>query len=225
MKNPFEIPNKPEALPMRPFCNKGDYTWEDWREETKKKYPIRYFLTEEIPFWWRVKIVMPIEDFTYWLRSHLLPSRRYHMLDLRQPEPKKYENDHYRYGWIDANKQILYACFNILVNYIEKEHKGKYQEYVKFQEESVEHDLLDLREIWTIYQWWKVDRSNQLKNVDRALSEWHDLLITTNNSEEMKEVPRLSVLKDRHSELEKEFNRTETEMLKRLIELREYMWT
>jgi hypothetical protein len=55
-------------------------------KEKPRKIPIRYFLSEELPFWWRVNVVNPINKITYWLKSHLFPSRRYHILDLRQPK-------------------------------------------------------------------------------------------------------------------------------------------
>jgi len=49
--NKFKLPSPKElgrsdynALPMRNFNHNNMYTWEDYYEELKIKYPIRYFI-------------------------------------------------------------------------------------------------------------------------------------------------------------------------------------
>lgn len=55
MKNPFKL-EKPRALPMR-FCSpENSYCWEDWHEENRKKHPVKYFISESIPRYFRSKI-------------------------------------------------------------------------------------------------------------------------------------------------------------------------
>src|SRR5271170_3121827 len=63
-------------------------TWQDWNKTVKEMRPVRYWISETFGDFVRYKIwlpiVQPIENARYWLVSHLVPSRRFHMLDLRQ---------------------------------------------------------------------------------------------------------------------------------------------
>src|SRR5579863_10256158 len=108
------------ALPMRFLTSDAGPTWEDWQEIVKKNYPIRYFLAEELVPWIRQKYRKYVTDPIYWIKCHLLPKHRYHLLDLRQPK-SKHEGRPYRYGWIDSDTQMLYALFNILNNFVKHE--------------------------------------------------------------------------------------------------------
>ncbi len=232
MKNPFQIPNIPHALPMRPWCEKGELTWEDFYAEAKKKYPVRYFLSHDLPHWWRVHVSLPIEHFTDWVVCHVVPSRRFHMLDLRQPKDE--EGYPYRYGWIDSDRQILYSCFNILVRFIEREHGGKdkYLEYIAFQEEDCSQEFPEWqekcrnqREILDIYLWWKETRPATNKAISEALTKWHDLYRPVQSKEEAEVTPGLAEADKLHKDLEAAYEVAETKRLARLIELRHLLWT
>src|SRR6185295_2256450 len=63
-------------------------TWQDWHRYVKQLHPTKYFIVESLPKFFRYNVYWPIkrpiEKAHYWLVSHLIPSRRYHMLDLRQ---------------------------------------------------------------------------------------------------------------------------------------------
>jgi len=120
----FRVPGPKElglsdsnALPMRDFQSIEDMSpnWEEWQAIVKKKYPIKYFLSEELTIWCRVKYRRLVMDPWYWLVSHLVPSRRYHMLDLRQPQDDPLA---YRWGWLEVDCQMEYALFNILNDYV-----------------------------------------------------------------------------------------------------------
>lgn len=54
-----------------------------------------------------------LSNSTYWIRCHIQPSYRFHFLDLR--------NKHYSHGWTDVDYQMMYACFNLLRSFVEKE--------------------------------------------------------------------------------------------------------
>jgi len=105
--------NEYDALPMREFTPDCEgYTWEDWHEKMKRAYPIKYFFSETLP----LKItrwVRPIKELYYWLTCHLLPSRKYHLLDLRK------SSHGYKYGYRDPSEKMLYAMFSLLKEYID----------------------------------------------------------------------------------------------------------
>ena len=116
-----------DALQSKLFTPDCDgYTWEDWENTVQKMHPVKFFFGKTVPDTFRYRIwlpiVRPIETFRYWVVSHVIPSRRYHMLDLRQPIAKGElaNHDAYRYGWRDVPEKMLYAWFNLLAEYMEE---------------------------------------------------------------------------------------------------------
>lgn len=221
MRKWFEVPNKPDALPMRPFCNKEDWTWEDWEVKAKKEFPIRYFLSETFPVWYAVHFSMRIDNFVYFIKSHLVPSRRHHILDLRQPKTDS-NFDNYRYGHIDAYKKINYALFNILRQFIEVEHKGNYQKYIDLQKSCGLENVDDLEEIKLVYNWLTVEKPKKEKEYSDRLSEWCMLNKSILGIED--ETPEMRSKINNVRRLEKELDDDETEMLIRLVKVRHQMW-
>lgn len=142
------------AMGMRDFgLQPGQECWEDYYEICKDEYPVRYFLNKTLLRWFGRKWNL-IKDFKYEVLYLFHPKYRYHVLSLAQPLG-------YDRGWIDADTQILYANFNILVNFVEAEFGGvdKLREHIDWYIEKGEplwaknhKELLDL------YLYWKFDR-------------------------------------------------------------------
>lgn len=216
MKNPFAVPDKPSALPIKGFTkDPKEYCWEDWKVDAKRKYPIRFFLSEELPVKFHRKVTRPIQEAIYFLKTNLVPSKRYHKLDLRHPQ----DLPEYKYGWLDSNLKMFHALMRILVDFIEKEHGGlgKYYEWVKFQNDRCDGSNpthSDLLEIGAIYEWFKFKRKKDLAAFDAAMSDWYANRKNGNRVgfEELNKLEQTNKDKD-------------TKMLCRLIELRDYMWT
>jgi hypothetical protein len=191
----FEVPNKPKALPMK-FCSKpGDFCWEDWKEQAKKEYPVRYFLSETIPHVFAVKVKIPAEMFYYKWYSKLI--KKQHLLDLRQ-----FFDNEYEYGYISGDKKILYACFNTIVYYVEKECGGRraFLEEIDFQESQQDKTYAEaLKQILEIYDWWTIDRPRR---------KWQ--IYKTEDSFD--------------PQLESELEEKEDEMLKKILLVRKFLW-
>jgi hypothetical protein len=227
IKKIFYIPT-PKALPIEDFSEPGEYTWEKWREESKKKYPIRYFFSETLTHWCAVNVYMPLEEKWYWLVSHTI--RRYHLLDLRQPKTKELLHDNYRWGWIDEDRKLLYACFNILVNFVNSRNSSEYHYHVtpedilKLREseeaaKQINAEQADsLQEIYNLYKYWTVDRKIDQKEIDDAMKGWHD---NRKNDKASNNTARWDKLR----ELEEKFYKKEEDALIRLIKVRGAMWT
>lgn len=132
---PMALPS--EMLPST--VREGDYTWEMWHADTKKKYPVRYFIQESIPRWFRRKVVWPL-DRLKWDILHRT-THRYHLVDMRDKE-----ND-YPIGWIDPANALLYASFKIFKSFYET---GRVPEEVA-------------EEAKALYEWWTVTRPAMLK--------------------------------------------------------------
>lgn len=222
LPSPVELgKSKYNALPMRGFgAEPGDYTWQDWREEVKTKYPIKYFLAETVPLWFTVHISKPIDEFIYKYKS-LLYKKEY-LLDLRQPHTDT--EDDYKYGWADECNQLVFACFNILTKFAEEYELGRDKELQESidksdneDEKTMLQDCLDRNKIIVeLHQYWTIDRKVEFKKRDRALTDWHD----NKEEDEANGRPRWDLLK----KLEDEFDQKEEEMLIKLIKIRKSLW-
>lgn len=208
MKNLFKniiklvkVPGKPRALPIRGFCDEKDYTWEDWKKEAKTAYPVRYFLSETIPGFYRTNFVSRYSN----TRSHLMSKfvHRDHIVNLKM--------DDYEYGYLDVDNKIHHACFNLLCYFVEVQHKGlkEYEKFVSWQD--VDGFPNERREIISIYSWFKFDRPREIAEIKKKNDIWFNK-------------PRSPELMAEINRAEKEFYDKETEMLVNLIKLRKFLW-
>lgn len=103
---------KPNALTMD--------GWDDWKEEAKKKHPIRYWISEELFDWAQNVVYWPLDrlnDIRYYInnrwvtRSHALTA---HARDIKPGE------------WRDVGNRFLPCLFNELVNFVEVEQAWHY---------------------------------------------------------------------------------------------------
>ena len=102
LKDQFKY-ERPYALPW------GE--WDNWREETKKKYPIGFFFRETCPdLWWNLKyyLTYPYKALRRVIRNHI--TMRYHMV-----------NTGLKPNYYDTDIRMLHACFNLLVDFVEVE--------------------------------------------------------------------------------------------------------
>lgn len=132
------------------------------------------------PSWlWRNnKIVNAISDAWYWFRSNTY--NRYHIVDCRN------KANGYKWGWKDRDQLLLFACFNILKDFVEKEYPG----YVDW--EHGEDISWAKQEMLELYIWWTQKRPAIINNKQTLML---------------------------HQEEE------DSEMLKRLMRIRLYLWT
>lgn len=202
-------------LPSRWLTPETDeYAREDYYKEVKEKYPIRYFFRLTLVNWFKSYIwcdsgLAPLQRWHYWLASHT--TRKYHLLDLRQP---KNSCDQYRWGWIDSDLQMLYACFNILKSYVEEEKPYFLTEEDVARDESLRAQYEHGQEIKALYHYWTVERKVLADKRDLLLKKWSKAWHEQRDSA-MQEL----------NKFEDEFAALEDLMLVRLIKARRGMWT
>lgn len=206
------------ALGSKHFSNQpGQVTWEDWEDKVKAMYPVRFFLVEEFVPWVQLQWRKYVKDPIYWLKCHLLPSHRYHMLDLRQS--KKDSPMAYRYGWIDSDTKMTYALIKILNDFVKYEMPHWY--CPSEEEVEAEPHLLHQRNNWleakTLHHWWNVERLRQQKAHDELLHAWSDAHKVN--------APETQQLWDDMKKTEEALEEKEEEMLIRLIKVRRSLWT
>lgn len=199
------------------FIGTNVYTWEDWENEVKIRFPVRYFLTETIPSKWR-SLTGPtkrrITDFIYFIKCHTMKEYCFHKIDLRQPKGSSYE---YRWGYLDACEQIMLANFTILCKFVENGSPtnllASYTiEEIQAQGLMVQHEAY--LETMAVYNYWKVERKQLLDESDRLFDEYKD--------EEDQSVYRAK--QQLWWNAREAFDLKEDEMLIRLMKIRRALW-
>jgi hypothetical protein len=127
----------------------------------------------------------------YWLRTHTY--NRYHIVDCRSPQ------NGYKWGWIDRDNLMYNACFNILVDFVEKEMIPGPVDWDHNEDARKWRD-----EYLALYNWWKTGRAEERK---KARAEQRGAGF------------------DRYAAIRKQLDDRDEEMLQRLLKVREGMWT
>jgi hypothetical protein len=220
LPTPVELgKSKTNYLPFSALSNNKDYSWEDYDKEVKEKYPVRYFLNKKLP-----EILRSIKyPFLYTYRYVKYNCFcRYHILDLRQPED---ECDSYKWGYSDVRERMLYAVFNLIVFFVEKENDHLYGKIDYLQKSilsSKKDGLLDevfilqeqadyYRKVLTVYDWWKYTRKFNHSQCHALYEVWFE----TKDDED----------KQKWFDAEREFEKEEQEMFMEACSLREGLWT
>lgn len=188
--------------------------WKAWRKMAKKKYPIIYWLKEELPYktwkpvWWR------IEHAYWWVQHRINPSRRYHVVKPRTLEP----------GYHDECHLILHASMHILVEFVEHQ---KTHEIVDW-EATTEHSHA-WKEMNAIHDWWiahqtREDRLPPYPERPKDEDGIDDILSICDMARDSEEYIAWKKVADLHQEMEAQWDNEEEEMLIRLAKIRLYMW-
>ena len=152
-------------------------------------------------------------DLRYWLRSRLVPSKRFHVVNTGLPP-----------GWHDVDERMLHACMVLLRGYVEKECDGEtnLQEWTdELREQPDEHtlDLTDSQaanqaEALAIYRWWQVQRPAEHARLDVWLMRlWGN------------EPGEVLGSREEYWAFEQELDERDQQMLHRLIDIRRSLWT
>lgn len=191
-----------------------------WEKEMAKKYPVRYFITETIPdhydMWCR-----RIRSAYWWVRYRT--TNRNHILKIHSLEP----------GWHDRDTRMLHACFQLLIDYIEIElPRREYRlKSAKARRASKGLELLDemiedpschhgpsptqaeaAQIKKDLYLWWTETRAKRIEA-------WADPLIWTD------EAKAEGTAGEQASYLEHCYDEEDQLMLKRLISVRNTLWS
>lgn len=212
--------SKYNALEMEEFQHEHSTgkTWQDWHRTVKAMHPVKYFLAETLTNFIYYKLWLtlwrPCKDAHYWFVSHFVPSRRYHMLDLRQPEG-------YRYGWQDVPEKMLYAMFNLLGQYLKHEDPVDLTQYYSLAQIEAD-DILNkqhssLQEARAIYYWWTVQRKKDMEISDKLMDEL--------GRARKNKLPQRHILSDKLIAHERYMENKTEEMVLRLMRIRNTLWT
>ena len=127
--------------------------------------------------------------------------------------------------WCDKSQVLLLACFQILVDFIEKEKPQRITDFKNDKEQKQQW-----KELQTLYHYWKRDRPRMEKELNRVTSKWINSRRTKWVSSPNERTAREIVLKEDKKlrnltfKLDDRFEALENEMLQRLINMRHHLW-
>jgi len=198
--------------------------WAAWRRAAKAAHPWRYWLAEKGLDW--------VEEIVFWpankwsnLRSYLL-NRFVTRTHLLQADPK-----HVRYGgWCDFGDRLLPCIFDEFVRFVENEHG---LDRLEISEDDNEYWEAVRRETAVLYWWWKTDRPNRAPADEKSLAffvfleeKYPDLdFLERQEALTPAEATKRRELWAEENEIEKRYFDEDTAMLKRLIDIRESLWS
>lgn len=127
--------------------------------------------------------------------------------------------------WCDKDRVLLYACFQILVDFLEKERPEQITDF-KHNREQRKH----WKELQALYRYWKKDRPAMEKESARELKKAglqvgnEGVPPTGARSSSFNILVKNQKAFDRHNHLYEKIHRLDDEMLLRLIKIRHHLW-
>ena len=200
--------------------------WQEWKTYSKKEHPVKYFLQESIPRKISyIKYYLHRKKWEFLHRFH--PSHRYHVIKPSTLEP----------GWHDTDKMLLHTVMHLLSRFLKEELPNSHScttlaeyidgvdpsdfQYKALVKQGTEAEAV-FKEMHSILEWWENEwpnrdrfdiRGNEMPNY--PCRKWFSQI----SREEKREI----VLN--HANCEEEWRLKENEMMKKVIDLRHYMWT
>ena len=126
--------------------------------------------------------------------------------------------------WCDKDRVFLYACFQILVDFIEKE---KPQKIVKYNCDNNHKRIW--KELQALYRYWKIERPNQERRINKLGSKWiksrKTKFVTAPDGRSVREITLKEDLNSMNL-FEREldiYENLEEDMLLRLVKMRRHL--
>lgn len=124
--------------------------------------------------------------------------------------------------WCDKDHIMLEACFQLLVDFIEKEKAG---EVIDWQSDELHSNAW--KEMQELYRWWAIDRPRRTDPINSveapAMSVCDGVLGFVHVDDEHRGLWKIACKKS--IDFEDECDNEDQKNLHRLIEIRPFMWT
>jgi hypothetical protein len=147
-----------------------------------------------------------IKDIYWWIKHRIDPRHRYHVIKTGLKP-----------GYYDIDHLLLHGCFSLLVRFVEEE---KCFEHINWDSDPVHQCVAS--EIEDLYHWWKFEFPKRETTLNALL------LIMYPNDKDLKENKNRKLYEqasERYNFLEQYYIEEENYNLKRLISIKEFLWT
>lgn len=173
--------------------------WLKWEKETKKKYPIQFFIREELPSLFRKKIVYKVNNFYWYLHNLFFPNNKY----VRNSIPREYT---------DSSELIIKVNFAIIKSFKEEADKSLVDWDSTVSSKEFKSWLNDS------YEWIVSLREKMLKESVESYPDAPLEILSEGRSD-------FESLYSRSNSIEKLIQDTDNQILINLVKYRNFMWT
>lgn len=202
-----------DALGLRKFTPYQEgKTWEDWNAYVRSHYPVRYFMAETLPRWTWAKWIRPMQRIWRWVLDHVVPSRRYHYLDLRGVDPLSM----YSHGYLDPSDVFWLAGWACLMRWYRE--TGSRTDLREQGLDPQSHHVRQYCEALELVRYWTITRLEREKQSER-LHNAVEAIQTTPENQARYESAKNDWLEYHHAS-----ERLEEVMWVRLAVLRPFLW-
>lgn len=179
-------------------------------EAWKRLFPANYYFNHKIkPYIYLAK--RKLSDAKWYILHHT--TYRYHVLDLSQPDERNDTIDHYKYGYRDTDRRLVFAMFNLMVDYVEHVLENDLSdialEGLPTDESLIRHNKF-LAELRVIYKYWKFNRLDHWRNIDK---------LRTNRQQYRENKLRFREFTEEIYSEETKFFEKEKEMMHKLVDI------
>ena len=169
-------------------------------------------IVERVVDFWEFTIWNSTTSAWYYIKNCIW--RKHHLIRTGLP----------RGQWYDTDTRMLYGMMNLLVEFIDKE---KPFEHIDWDYDDFHKGIRD--EFLAIRAWWD-NYQKRCEEIEQALTAWHDERFKDAGDkwlERMNEssTPEAERLSEIHNEMEEKLKEEETDMLIRLVKIKECLWT
>lgn len=194
--------------------------WEDWEKETRSKYPIRFFIQETLPDFFRDVwnfFYRPARRAYWWIMYRVHPKHHYHIIKPRTLTP----------GYYDQDTLMVHSVMECLVSYFENESDRVGWDW----DEPHSHAYKEMVEI---YHWWtklypKRDEmfvnGEPLPELPELPKEWGFMAPINEKYEDEPIVKKWKAISKIHVENEEAWHDKTEDMLIRAIKIRSFLWS
>ena len=197
--------------------------FDEWDKENQSKNPVRFFFQETVPE--KVSDVYdyfigdPFDKLRWGITYRLFKKHQYHIIRPRTLKP----------NYCDQDTRIFHAVMECFVGYYENNMDEIFAiEYPPEDEMSkVYIEMIEIYD-WCILKYperetVKVD-GTKLPQLPKLPEEWGDLAMLRSEYDEEPIMKQFVVIAKEHSENKADWYDKENEILKRIIEIRKYLW-
>lgn len=188
--------------------------WDEWRDDMKARFPVRYFIYETIPdFWddiWKYGIKGFFHDLKWKILHRYHPKHRYNVVKLNL-EP----------GYYDPDAQIFEAIFTLLTDFVELN-----TEKQTIAWDADEPHVAAWKEMNELVHWYKEIYPNREEELDKLRPEPRVSFkkMMSHEHDDDPEMIEYRKYLDMRMEAENQWVKDDEAMLIRAIKLRPFLW-
>lgn len=184
------------------------HVFNDIDKYNKKHHPIRFLFQNSIPDIFN-GVVYAVKEMYWWCIHRVHPKHRYHVVRTALSP-----------GYHDIPELMLYATFSLLVRYVEDE---KCFDNIVWDNDDIHSCVAS--ELEDLYHWWIIEYPKR-EGIESALyAQLDDSGFMATDPEKREVSDNNRIIYDKLNKLEVYWKEQDIYNIKRLVSIKDFMWT